>query len=198
MTTGKKIARCRLSRGLTQQQLADRLQLTVGAVRRLEQDETPLRRTVALRLSDVLDQPLDRLLCWPALPPDAAPAEEMPLLPLLGLIRAGVPLFTGAPLVTQQEDWDRFFLRAADDSLAADGIPAGSRILFSSKAEPQQADLVVCSVGGEDPFICRFFRRQEQLVLAIPGKETQIFGERDLQTGWLRILGVAQDVVRRL
>lgn len=197
MTTGEKILRCRQEKGLSQRQLADRLQLTEQAVRRLEEGQTPLRRTVALRLADALDGPLDKLLDWPDLPEKAAPADRLPQLPVLGLIRAGVPLFTGAPTAPQPAGWEQFFLRAEDDSLAADGIPAGSRILFSARAEPEDGDLVVCSVGGGEPVICRLFRRCEGPVLTIAG-ENQNFSQRDLQTGWLRILGVAQDVVRRL
>lgn len=131
------------------------------------------------------------------------PAEGT--LPILGTIRAGLPMAAEE----QPEGWmeaagadpaEHFYLRVTGDSMVNAGIRPGDLVLLRRQDTAENGQIVACLVDGEDATLKRF-RRQRDMVLLQPENpayEPKLIPVREFETGAARIVGVAVRLVREL
>lgn len=206
MTVGERIAARRKELGLSTAQLGCGCGLSAAAIERYEADVLPVRRTIAMKLAPQLQLTLPALMGWKeSLPPCALSASGCAQIPVLGVIRAGAPIFAQDQILGYEpadvESADgRFYLLVQGDSMIDAGITDGCRVLFNTNLTPENGCIVACLVGGDEATIKRYREEPDGIFLCPenPNYTPIRLSHREFETGWARILGVAEEVVHRL
>jgi repressor LexA len=139
------------------------------------------------------------------LPEGAVRGRRECTLPILGVIRAGVPMLASEEILgyaaADVHDTERhFYLRVKGDSMINAGIRDGDLVLIRQQDSADSGQIVACMVNGEDATLKRF-RRQGDLVVLQPENtayEPRIIPVKEFENGNARIVGVAVKLVRTL
>lgn len=133
------------------------------------------------------------------------PARREPVVPILGVIRAGSPILAsqqieGYAAADVPDPEEHFYLRVTGDSMINAGIRDGDLVLIRRQCTAENGQIVACLVDGEDATLKRF-RCQKGMVILQPENpyyEPKIIPLRDFEQGMARIVGVAVKLVREL
>lgn len=107
------------------------------------------------------------------LPPNAIPIDlNAPLIPVLGCVRCGVPMYaeenvTGYVPYTGTTGERYFALRAVGDSMNADGINEGDIVIVRQQNDVDPNTIAVVCVNGDEATLKRY-RREGNTVLLSP------------------------------
>jgi repressor LexA len=157
-------------------------------------------------IADYFGVSLDSLLGNERIPSHEAALSEY-LVPVIGSIRAGLPIITEQELCgfeladlggASPEDY--FFLRIKGDSMKNIGMVDGALVLFRKQQYAQDGQIVACLVGGESATVKRFSKKGRRMRL-LPENESYSPIEltpADFETGEARILGVAEEIKIKL
>lgn len=128
------------------------------------------------------------------------------LLPILGVIRAGLPTLAAQEVLGYAAADDDaspksdFYLRVSGDSMKNAGIQDGDLVQIHQQSTAENGQIVACIVNREDATLKRFYR-QEGFVLLQPENPDyapRIVPITDFDNGLSRIVGVATRLVRKL
>lgn len=130
------------------------------------------------------------------LPAGAVRMNACLVAPLLGTVRAGLPMYAEENiegyLPIRQSDGARYFwLNIKGDSMNAAGLEEGDQILVREQPEVENGELAVVMVNG-DAATVKFFRREGDLVILTPrsfnpAHQPQIY---DLKKTPVRVAGL--------
>lgn len=124
------------------------------------------------------------------------PYDPTKVAPLLGTVRAGLPMYAEENiedyLPIRQTDGARYFwLTVRGDSMNAVGIAEGDQILVREQPEVENGQLAVVLVNGDEATV-KYFRREGDLVILTPksfnpAHQPQVY---DLKKIPVRVLGL--------
>lgn len=177
MTLGERIRELRKKKDRTQQELADRLDMSLVNYGRMERDQLKPSLERLEQIAKVFGVDAYELL-----KPEgvySVDKEKVAYYPILGEIRAGEPIFIkdnivdyipvlkGLKLVPPGEI---YALRVKGSSMAGEGIRDGNYILFRKQDYAENRDIVIVLVNG-DVVIRKYYQRNENVVLEASGSE---------------------------
>lgn len=99
------------------------------------------------------------------------PARRIMRVPVLGVIRAGEPIYAAQNIEGWEEipkEWvngECFFLRVVGDSMAGARIQEGDLVFVRRQDYAENGDIVVAILNGEDATIKRIFFTQDAIIL---------------------------------
>lgn len=128
---------------------------------------------------------------WPR---NAWPAGSMARVPVLGVIRAGLPIYADEQLIGWEElpwewvkDGEYFLLRVTGDSMIGDNIPPGSLVLVRRQDYVEDGKTAVVMVNSEEATVKKVRFRDGMVFLypanpkyepqAYPATEVKIIGK---------------------
>ena len=130
------------------------------------------------------------------LPAEATPFNPQHTAPLLGTVRAGLPMYAeenieGYIPIMQNDGAKYFWLRVRGDSMNAVGIAEGDQILVREQPEVENGQLAVVIINGDEATV-KYFRREGDLVILTPKSfnpehQPQVY---DLKTIPVRVVGL--------
>lgn len=209
MTVGDRIRKVRLEQDITQQELADYIGVSKQAVYKYENN------IVTNIPTDKIDAISRRLKVSPAylmgweenspaepknpigtrLPAEAIPVDPTQAAPLLGTVRAGLPMYAeenieGYIPIRQDDGAKYFWLRVRGDSMNAAGIDDGDQILVREQPEVENGEIAVVLVNGDEATV-KQFRQEGNLVILTPRSMNPIHQPQiyDLKKVPVRIAG---------
>lgn len=177
-SVGQRIRTLRESAGLTQKELATKVQHERATVASWETDRRVPEPTTLGRLADAFGVSVDFLLGRIPQNREENPAYQRPLslplvrmqkgahdmiavahqiLPILGLIKAGIPLLSEEHIIGHIEVPEHiarqadFALEVSGDSMIGTGLQPGDYVFMrvASKRPPSHGDIVAAMVDGE-------------------------------------------------
>ena len=139
------------------------------------------------------------------MPPGGFPPGREPAVPILGVIRAGVPILArediqGYAPAGVADPEQCFYLRVTGDSMINAGIRDGDLVLLRRQETAENGQIVACLLDGEDATLKRFRIQGDMVILQPenPAYEPRLIPLRDFETGAARIAGVAVRLMRDL
>ena len=131
--------------------------------------------------------------------------REKRMVPVVGVIRAGMPIVTDETLLGHEfadvEDADDYFyLEICGDSMKDCGMVEGSLVLFARRQYAENGEIVACLVDGESATVKRFEKKNRRIILS-PENDAYdpiILTPEDEESGRFRILGVALEIKTKL
>jgi repressor LexA len=138
MTLGEKIRKARINKGLTQSRLAQILGISNSTLNKYENNTLRPNVYILEKIAKVLDIPIQYFFENETPNFSNVKEVEMVILPILGNIRAGQPLFAEEhlqgympfPKEMLSVGYEHFLLRAEGDSMIGDGIEDGDVVLI--------------------------------------------------------------------
>lgn len=209
MTVGDRIRKVRLEQDVTQQELADYIGVSKQAVYKYENN------IVTNIPTDKIDAIARRLKVSPAylmgweekapaeakkpassgLPAGAIPFDPMQVAPLLGTVRAGLPMYAeenieGYIPIRQTDGAKYFWLHVRGDSMNAAGMEEGDQILIREQPEVENGEIAVVLVNGDEATV-KQFRREGDLVILTPRSLNPVYQPQiyDLKRVPVRVAG---------
>lgn len=205
--TPKFITRLALARdksGLTQQQVADAIGVTVTGYQNWEYGKTPIKASALRRLAKLFNCTSDYLLDISSDPGyiKAHQTSETHLLPVVGRIAAGTPREAIAQSDETRETTDEtyrqhphgFWLVVAGNSMNK-VFPEDSLVLIDPDSEVRNGDIAAVFVNGDDATLKRIYF-EDQSIRLVPESYDPEYPERvidctDPDAPELRIIGKA-------
>lgn len=128
--------------------------------------------------------------------------SEMVKIPVLGVIKAGIPMFAeeniiGYEYVHQEEllmGEEYFYLQIKGDSMINAGIPDGSKVLVKKQNFIENnGEIMAVRVNGDEATLKRVYKQKDGLVLQSenPKYAPMFFPATDINTGYVGIIGKA-------
>lgn len=204
-TIGARLRKIMEEQGLGYEQLGDRLQMNPQTLNRyvLGQREPKIGTAAAMAHALGVDPLWLQGFDVPRVP--IRPVSDERMVPILGTIRAGVPLLAqqdleGYAAADVSDPEEHFYLRVAGNSMINAGIREGDLVLIRRQETAENGQIVACLVDGEDATLKRF-RSQKGVVILQPENpdyEPKIIPWADFASGSARIIGVAVKLVRNL
>ena len=123
-------------------------------------------------------------------------------VPLLGKVAAGIPIlahenredeFQIPSLLLHSVRSDAFMLRVDGESMKNAGICDGDIIIVEQSNPPQDGDIVVARVNGEDVTVKRFFQKGKEIELR---PENESFSPLFFSSDCVEILGCVTGLMR--
>lgn len=190
------IKRLRTERGITQEQLASLLKVSRSTIGMYETGGREPDFETCEAIADIFNVDMDYLLGRssverkhpitpsPIPPGFAVPGDKTPLpagatamnphqvAPLLGTVRAGLPMYAEENIVDyipirQTDGASYFWLTVRGDSMNAAGMEDGDQILVRTQPEAENGQLAVVMVNGNEATV-KYFRREGDLVILTP------------------------------
>lgn len=177
MTLGERIRELRKKKNWTQQELADRLDMSLVNCGRMERDQIKPSIKRLEQIAQILGVDTYELLKPEGIYP--VDKEKVAYYPLLGEIRAGEPIFVeenivdyipvlkGLELVPPGKI---YALKIKGNSMAGEGIRDGNYILFRKQEYAENRDIIICLVDG-DVMIRKYYQRNNSIVLEAASPE---------------------------
>lgn len=129
------------------------------------------------------------------LPADATPCNPAQVAPLLGTVRAGLPMYAeenieGYIPIRQSDGADYFWLNIWGDSMNAAGINEGDQILVRVQSEVENGEIAVVLVNGDEATV-KAFRQEGDLIILTPRSTNPVHQPQvyDLKKTPVRVLG---------
>lgn len=172
MSTGKRIKDLRLKRGLTQDQIADKLGMNRANFSNYERDVALPPSDTLAQIARMLTTTTDYLLGLVDSPDENLPLAEMVKIPIYGEIRAGYNSLAqqdviGYEIVSKDSvaDGEYFFLIVKGDSMIEEGIREGMRVLVRKQRTCQNGKIGVVIVNGDEGTLKRVFYEDDNIIL---------------------------------
>ncbi|MDQ0285871.1 repressor LexA [Desulfofundulus luciae] len=160
---GKRIKIAREDRGLTQEQLGEKLGFTKTAINLYEKGKRRISIDDLKRISNVLGKPLSFFLGESLSPMETISsliqkplADFLPIkqIPLLGTISPGAPPYTDADIlgyvsIDRELDAD-FAFKVRDDSMSGAGIMPGDIAICKKVDAVEPGQIVVALINGDE------------------------------------------------
>lgn len=146
----------------------------------------------------------EHLLGWDDIPDNLTPLSNLPLIPVVGEIAAGIPILAEENIIgyiptdiANPEDY--FYLHVKGDSMINAEITNGSDVLILRQNCADNGDIVACRVNGDSATLKRFKQIDDTVFLLPenPDYEPIIVKCSDFDVGYAQIVGVAVEVVKR-
>lgn len=206
MSVGRRIKARRLELNLSVDELAEKLGKNRATVYRYENgDIENLPTSILEPIAKALQTTPAHLMGWDELPPGAIPVPKMRKIPILGSIRAGMPIFAeenieGYEHADVPEGQEAYFLRVNGDSMIGAHILDGSLALVKPQSCAEDGQIVACLVNGEEATLKRFYRQKDMVILKPenPAYTPIIVPCSDFESGYARILGIVTEVKLKL
>ena len=124
-------------------------------------------------------------------------------IPLLGKVAAGLPIsalenredeFPVPPLLLHRSDSDAFMLRVSGESMRDAGIHDNDIIVIEQDIVPNDGDIVVARIDGEDVTVKRFYLLSEKEIELRP--ENEAFEIMRFATDRVEIIGRVTGLMR--
>lgn len=124
-------------------------------------------------------------------------------VPLLGKVAAGIPItalenreddFPVPSLLLRRSGSDAFMLRVSGESMKNAGIRDQDVIVVEQDVFPDDGDIVVARIDGEDVTVKRFFRISDQKIELRP--ENEAFSAMQFSPDRVEILGCVTGLMR--
>lgn len=177
-TLGDKIRQLRKAKDMTQEELADALNVNRATLANWELNRaTPDPATLGT-LANYFQVSVDWLLGRTedphgvSLPPNAWPAKAFRPVPILGVIRAGEPIYAeqnieGYEMLPEEDlkNGEYFFLRVVGDSMKDARIEDGDLVFVRRQDWVENGDIAVVMVNGEDATVKQVFFDGDALAL---------------------------------
>lgn len=177
-TLGQRIRVLRKEKRLTQEELADNLNVARGTLANWEVDRTNPDPQTLQRLADFFGVSTDYLLCrtndphGTYVPPGTRPVGSMVRVPVLGIIRAGMPIYACEHVekyevvpAAEVDGAEYFFLRVSTDSMTGARIYPGDLALVRKQDCIKDGEIVVVIVDGENATLRRIYFQGDTLIL---------------------------------
>lgn len=125
----------------------------------------------------------------------ATPCDPAQVAPLLGTVRAGLPLYAEENIeayfpIRQTDGAKYFWLTIRGDSMNAAGMDEGDQILVREQPEVENGEIAVVLVNGDEATV-KTFRQEGPLVILTPRSTNPVHQPQiyDLKTTPVRVLG---------
>jgi repressor LexA len=170
-TKGSRIRALRIERGLTQDQLAECAGVSKQAIYKYENNiVTNIPDEKLEAIAKRLGVTPAYLLGWEAVPGAIPVDPDSPMIPLLGCVRCGLPLYAEANIdgyvpFHGHPGEDYFALRAEGDSMDAAGIHAGDTLIIRQQNIVDDNEIAVICVNGDEATLKRYHREGNTVVL---------------------------------
>lgn len=136
--------------------------------------------------------------------PMALPGQKS--LPVLGVIRAGVPDLAQQEVLgymaadIKGSSSEYFYLKVKGDSMLHAGICPGDYVLIHVQPDAEDGQIVACLLNGEEATLKRYYRKGDWVILQPenPAYQPILVPLRDFEEGRARIVGVAMRLTRKL
>lgn len=172
MSTGKRIKELRLRRGLTQDQMADKLGMNRANFSNYERGVALPPGDTLAEIAKILMTSTDYLLGLVDDPHDNITPLEMVKIPIYGEIRAGYNSLAqqeilGYELVSKESvaDGDYFYLYVKGDSMIDEGIREGMRVLVRKQRSCENGKIGVVIVNGDEGTLKRVYYEDDSIIL---------------------------------
>ena len=191
------------ARGISRSRAAQEMGLSNSTVTKWKNTgATPSGETLA-RVSAYFGVPVGELLgkAVPSvqeermMPVGAVPFDPALTAPLLGTVRAGLPMYAeenieGYIPITRKDGARYFWLRVRGDSMNAAGMNEGDQILVREQPEVENGEIAVVLVNDDEATV-KTFRQEGNLVILTPRSSNPVHQPQvyDLKGTPVRILG---------
>ncbi|MCL4514019.1 MAG: helix-turn-helix domain-containing protein [Firmicutes bacterium] len=207
----QRLAFLRKEKGLSQYELAKALGFSRGQIANYEQGSRRPDPATLQRLADYFNVSVDYLLGRNNVIADALNVAElkavysvnqMVKIPVLGVIRAGIPIFAQQNIIGWEDipadevkDGEYFYLQVTGDSMIDAHIFPGSRVLIQRQEYVANGQIAVVLVGGTEATLKRVKWADGKVILYVANKdyEPQIYDAAEV-----KILGRAVKAVTTL
>lgn len=161
MNMGERIKRLREEKGWTQEELGKLIGVQKAAIQKYEKGYVEnIKRPNIMILAEALGVTATYLMCLD----ESAPASGTRLLPVLGVVRAGAPLFAGENVigeayanVSDTKNGDYFYLRVTGDSMTGSRIQEGDLVLVKKQNHIENGQVAVVMVNSEEATLKRVY-----------------------------------------
>lgn len=109
------------------------------------------------------------------LPPGASKINGLIKLPILGIIRAGKPIYTAEHIIGYEEvamnnlpDGELFFLRVTGDSMNLSRINDGDILLIRRQEDIENGQIAVIIINGFDATVKKFYNNHNGTITLMP------------------------------
>ena len=207
MTTGERIKKLRLERGLTQEELGAKLNVQRAAVQKYEKGTVKnIKRDALIRLAEVLDTTPEYLLGWDETPRNIIPVPDVPIIriPVIGRVAAGVSCFADDNIVDYEpvlssdiSKAEKYaFLRVIGDSMYP-VFMEGDLVLVQVQESIDSGTYAVVTVDNEDGVIKRVVYGTDfiELQSVNPMYPPRRFENADVMR--IRVFGAVKEVKRK-
>ena len=192
----------RAEHDLTQQVLANRLEISKSSVNMYERGEREPGIQTLEAIADLFNVDMDYLLGKSDIPNRSAldsqltPFAPTHRIPILGRIRAGLPLYAeehveGYTYTELNGGAEYFALRVTGDSMNAARIGDGDTLVIRRQECVENGQIAVVLVGDDEATVKRFFKNGHTVTLmpqsTNPVHQPQIYDTRDVQ---IRVIGL--------
>lgn len=137
----------------------------------------------------------------PKLPSNIFPVPKMRRIPVLGTIRAGMPILAeenieGYEYADVPADQGYFYLRVKGDSMVNARICEGDLVLIKQQPCADDGQIVACLVNGDEATLKRLYRQKDMIILKPenPSYTPIVVPCKDFDSGYARILGIVTEV----
>lgn len=187
MGIGQRIREKRKHLGMSREELAYRAGVSYSALCKYEAEQRTPPPDVLGNLASILGVTTDYLIGRTSKPrtdgisytlpdgttiPDAWPVGPTVKVPILGVIRAGEPMYAEqyiegwAEIPEEQARTGRFFfLRVRGDSMVDSGIRDGYLVLVREQPDVNDGEVAVVMVNAEDATLKRVYKADGKLIL---------------------------------
>ena len=205
MTIGERIKAIRLSKGITQTELANAAKISKQNLYKYETGViTNIPSDKIETIAKCLDVSPAKIMGWENsqeyIPSDAIPFTPSYKAPIVGSIPAGYPALAfedieGYADIPYSDEENYFFLRVKGDSMETK-IHTGDLVLIRKQTCANDGQIVAARVNGDEATLKRY-KQQGDTVLLLPENpsyEPYIIPVSDFDTGYASIIGVALEV----
>lgn len=197
-----RLKRLREEKELLQRDIAKMLNISASAYGYYEQGKRDPDTTTLHRLAEIFGCTTDYLLgksdYRDPLPPGAFPVGPQARIPVLGVIRAGVPILAeehieGYELIDADlaKTGEYFYLRVTGDSMTGARIHEGDLVLVRKQEDVENGEIAVVNVDGENATLKRVFKTNGTLILH---PENPAHKPIMMEKGEVRIVGKVVEV----
>ena len=200
---GKRLRELRAKQHLTQQDLAKLLKVSPSTIGMYEQGRRDPDTSTVNFLADYFGVTTDYLLGRSSyrnpLPPEARPVGKTKRIPILGVIRAGEPIYADENIIGYEDvpicdvkNGEYFFLIVQGDSMIGSRIYPGDKVLVRRQDYVENNDIAVVIVNGDEATLKRVKYIEEAIILYPdnPKYDPMIFKAEEV-----RIIGKVKKVV---
>lgn len=194
-TLSKRLRQLRQERGMTQDDLAERLQTTRSTIANWETGRTEPSIEVLQKLTKFFNVSLDYLVSGEEFKRYPV-SDEWVFLPVVGEIHAGKPAFVIAesservPVEKERvRGGDYFWIRVEGDSMVGAKIEPGDLVLVRRQDCVDNGDIAVVEINDEGAALKRVFYQNGMVVLV---SENPRYPPRAVAASEVRIIGKAK------
>lgn len=206
-----RLKQLRTERDLLQKELADKVDIPRSTIAAWESGNRTPELGSAQILADFFEVSLDYLLGrvddphGTYLPPEAWPIEEVISLPILGVIRAGEPIYADQHIdgyflfpknLLPCPEGKYFLLRVRGDSMIDAGIKEDNLVLVKEQDWlDNSGDIMVVIVNGDEATVKRVYQQDMGLILQPENKNYQpaFISKKDMEG--VRLIGKVIKVI---